>query len=92
MATMTLSASHAEPSGSGFSVVMHLDGRPDPMPARDFEAKSTDDVQKALADYMAEAAKIGEPLVVCVTLKSGRAPNGFKAWRAKAPFYHRVNV
>lgn len=92
MATFILSASPAKPSGSGFSVVMYLDGTPDPMPDRRFDANTVDEVKQNLAAFLAEAHAKAEPMAVCVRLDKGRAPNGFKTWKASQPFYHRVNV
>lgn len=93
MATFILSASPAAPSyGDGFSVIMHIDGRPDPMPSETFEASKLPEIESRLAAYLEKAKAKGEPMAVCVRLKEGRAPNGFKAWKAAQPFYHRVNV
>lgn len=92
MATFELTASPAAPSGSGFSVIMHIDARPDPMPSETFEASNLPEIESRLASYLERAKAKGEPMAVCVRLISGRAPNGFKAWKNASPFYHRVNV
>ena len=93
MALFKLSASPAKPSyAGGFSVVMHLDGRPDPAPERTFQADNLGTVIERLESYIEDCEALGEPMAVCLQLKEGRAPNGFKAWKAANPFYRRVNV
>lgn len=93
MADIILQAYPAKPSfDGGFQVVMHLDGRPAPLPRRVVSVKTTPEALAALDAFKAEAAATGEPMAVCMRLKDGsRAPNGFKAATAKI-FFHRVNV
>ena len=93
MATIILEAHPAKPTRDGhFSVVFHLDGRPDPIPRRLIDVKTTADALAALESFKADAAATGLPLAVTMRLKDGsRAPNGFKAATAKT-FYHRINV
>lgn len=92
MAIFELTASPAKPSGSGFSVTMYIDGRPDPVPARTFEAKDLARIEEKLSSYIEDCTATGLPLAVSLRIKEGRAPNGFKAWKAAKPYYHRVNV
>lgn len=93
MAKILLSANPAKPTKDGwFSVVLHLDGRGDPFPPRLVDVKTTHEALAALEQYKADAAATGQLLAVCMKLREGRAPNGFKAATAALPFYHRINV
>ncbi len=87
-----ISSSHAKPNGiGGFSVLMHLDGRADPLPNRIIETSKTADAIAARDAMIAEAKAAGIPCAISMRLMEGRAPNGFKA-QALSPFYTPVNI
>lgn len=92
MAQFQLSTEPAEanPYG-GYSVTFHLDGRAPIFPPRLIETNKTDEALAARDAYVAEVAATGARAVVCLRLKQGRAPNGFKAAVAKS-FYVPVNL
>lgn len=94
MAIFEIEAYPAKPSNhGGFSVVMYLDGRVDPVPTKRFEAKTTSEVEKVFEDHLRDLKdNRTEGLAVCVTLLEGRAPKGFREWEKARPFYHPVNV
>jgi len=93
MATLQLSADYAEPRGDGvnFAVIFHLTGKPDPLPRKLVEVKTTAEALAAFDAYKAEAKATGLPIAVSMKIKDGRAPNGFKKATA-GRFFHGVNI
>jgi hypothetical protein len=94
MATLDLTAFPAKPSDyGGFSVILRLNaGNTTPVPRKRLEVKTLADVQRAIASYRAEAEATGAPLAVSADIAQGRAPSGYRAWRATQPGFYRVNV
>ncbi|MER8924298.1 hypothetical protein [Mesorhizobium sp. M0859] len=91
MATIEFKAYHAKPSQSGFSIIFHLDGTEMPFPRREMEVRTTGEAIAAFEVYKSEASKTGKPIAACMSLTSGRAPNGFNT-ASRTPFYHGLNV
>lgn len=91
MATIQFSAHHAQSSGNGrFSVIFHLTDKPDPMPAKVVQVKTTAEALALFEAYKAEGVLTGLPMACTMSVKD-RAPNGFKAATANK-YYHGVNV
>lgn len=92
MATIRITASPAKPNGwGGFSVIMHIDGRPNPLPDRLIETNKTADAIAARDAMVREAEATGMPCAVSMRVVSGRAPNGFGKAQHD-PFYIGVNM
>lgn len=92
MAQFQISCEPAEANAwGGYSVKFYLDGRAPIFPPRLIDTNKTADALAARDAYAAEVAATGKPAVVCLRLKQGRAPNGFKTAIAES-FYVPVNL
>lgn len=92
MAKIKISTSPAAANNwGGFSVIMHLDGRPDPFPTVIIETNKTADALIARDKVIREVSSLGLLCVVSMRLIEGRAPSGFKKAMMN-PFYTPVNL
>lgn len=89
MAKIEIRANHAKPNGwGGFSVVFHLDGRPDPLPMQIIETNKAADALAARAKMAEDAKAAGVSCAITMTIREGRAPAGFRKAISEQYYLH----